>query len=547
MLDVTERAVGWLPQLIEAFASRRGPPADVSQLTERANLLASGRSPELVQPDALAIFMDDAHTRLDDIRRQLAEPAPIPLGQELVAPFHTLRGAAAVVNAHAMSKIAGAVETGLDAQRRAGARQLAPAAHALLVEVEADLRRWLGSVGRFDAQPDPVPWLERLAGLPGMMPVGAARVDSVPTPELEDFVNVAADGIERFETALKAWREDPRDLRAPQTLAAIAHDLAQQAETRGCKSLGMGAEALKVRLGEIAVALGRPGGKALSGESFDALTTLVEHFYQFLDRYREEAADDAGPALVELAQGIPLPPLRGSDGVVTLPPLMLSGLGASEEAPPVASMALQANPPPVSAPIDFTPVPASVPETPAAEAPAPVLATPPVTPEVVTPEAVTPMAMTPAAVLGPDLDVAEADAELLEIFLAEAGELTDQVASALAAGRGAPGVTEFASLRHAFHTLKGGARMVGLQGIGEAAHRMERQDRSLGRRPGREFLDPRARPAHGPPGSGATLLSRQSGSGTTRRRRRAAGAGAAAARRGRDAWRDLAPDAGASR
>ncbi|MBP8924558.1 MAG: Hpt domain-containing protein [Pseudomonadales bacterium] len=66
------------------------------------------------------------------------------------------------------------------------------------------------------------------------------------------------------------------------------------------------------------------------------------------------------------------------------------------------------------------------------------------------------------------------DAEILEIFLEEAGEVLEAIAAQLPAWREAPGPgVPLTELRRAFHTLKGSGRMVGAQLLGELAWSIE--------------------------------------------------------------------------
>ena len=68
----------------------------------------------------------------------------------------------------------------------------------------------------------------------------------------------------------------------------------------------------------------------------------------------------------------------------------------------------------------------------------------------------------------------EIDAELLDIFIEEAREVLSNIATHLAASRANPGDSEaLTTIRRGFHTLKGSGRMVGLNGLGEAAWAME--------------------------------------------------------------------------
>ena len=67
------------------------------------------------------------------------------------------------------------------------------------------------------------------------------------------------------------------------------------------------------------------------------------------------------------------------------------------------------------------------------------------------------------------------DRELLEVFLAEATEVLEQIAAATIASRAQPAQQEpLTRIRRGFHTLKGSSRMVGLDAFGEAAWALER-------------------------------------------------------------------------
>ncbi|MFA9216118.1 MAG: Hpt domain-containing protein [Sphingomonadaceae bacterium] len=79
---------------------------------------------------------------------------------------------------------------------------------------------------------------------------------------------------------------------------------------------------------------------------------------------------------------------------------------------------------------------------------------------------------TPVPVAGSDAAV---DAELLEIFIAEAQEVLLFVDATLAKPRAEAGSQEnLTMLRRSFHTLKGSGRMVGLTQFADAAHSIER-------------------------------------------------------------------------
>jgi chemosensory pili system protein ChpA (sensor histidine kinase/response regulator) len=84
----------------------------------------------------------------------------------------------------------------------------------------------------------------------------------------------------------------------------------------------------------------------------------------------------------------------------------------------------------------------------------------------------------PVAIAGADIleysdDI---DEELLGIFLEEADELTEELEQLIGDWQAAPEDSSFAdALRRNLHTLKGGARMAGLTGLGSLAHDLETQ------------------------------------------------------------------------
>jgi chemosensory pili system protein ChpA (sensor histidine kinase/response regulator) len=71
-------------------------------------------------------------------------------------------------------------------------------------------------------------------------------------------------------------------------------------------------------------------------------------------------------------------------------------------------------------------------------------------------------------------DEAPPDQELLEVFLEEASDILDQSENLLQSWRQSPTSTEtITELERALHTLKGGARMAGLQSVADLSHSLE--------------------------------------------------------------------------
>ena len=84
-------------------------------------------------------------------------------------------------------------------------------------------------------------------------------------------------------------------------------------------------------------------------------------------------------------------------------------------------------------------------------------------------------ASAPVAAPAPTPAAVAADREMLEIFLEEASEVLTAMEASLAQARGHAGSDNDAliNIRRAFHTLKGSARMVGLNAFGECGWQME--------------------------------------------------------------------------
>ena len=79
------------------------------------------------------------------------------------------------------------------------------------------------------------------------------------------------------------------------------------------------------------------------------------------------------------------------------------------------------------------------------------------------------------------LDVADLDAELLDIFVEEAHDILDHADGSMAALRAQPHSDEpLHAMQRDLHTLKGGARMASLMAIGDLAHVMESLLEALG-------------------------------------------------------------------
>lgn len=82
----------------------------------------------------------------------------------------------------------------------------------------------------------------------------------------------------------------------------------------------------------------------------------------------------------------------------------------------------------------------------------------------------------PAAEAGDDLQslLADIDPDVVDVFMEEAGDLVDELEELIQNWEQAPDDNSYAeALKRVLHTFKGGARMAGLMGLGEVAHRFE--------------------------------------------------------------------------
>ncbi|MCW8126678.1 Hpt domain-containing protein [Microbulbifer halophilus] len=98
-------------------------------------------------------------------------------------------------------------------------------------------------------------------------------------------------------------------------------------------------------------------------------------------------------------------------------------------------------------------------------------------PDAAEPQApVAPESDPPAAEAGDDLQVllADIDPDVVDVFMEEAGDLVDELEELIQNWEQAPDDNSYAeALKRVLHTFKGGARMAGLMGLGEVAHRFE--------------------------------------------------------------------------
>ncbi|WP_020648541.1 hybrid sensor histidine kinase/response regulator [Solimonas variicoloris] len=464
-------AVALLPALIEDFRAGRDPDGAAEALAARAREYAEGRDPDAAgEPDMAAIFREDALDKLGEVRAWLAQfddhtRSRYPVDELVVRAFHTLRGAARVIDAPAISELAGALEHWLE--RAVGDAQALDDAGLSLLEAATDtLLKWSEQVGsKAVQQQDARLWIEQIESLQGS--VDRLHEDDEARQLAEIFSGEAFDLVQKAEGLINAWAQAPDDRAARQELKVVFHTLTGAALMAQCPAVGNVARALQKRIDEALTADLLP-----SAGAFAALRDFCEGIYQQLDAYRDGrlhgdgaefvariealAWDTAAPAAVPAAEPAPAAIATEAPAASLVPEVVESlryaavpeAPAAAEAAPSDAGTAAAADD---AEPIEIPPVAEDEPE-PAALLPAP---------------APVPPALYAVADLG-------LDPELLHIFIAEAEELLegyDAAGAALERNPRDPDALD--ELRRLLHTLKGSARVAGVGAVGEVAHRLE--------------------------------------------------------------------------
>jgi len=336
--------------------------------------------------------------------------------------------------------------------------------------------------------------------------------------ELQEIFGAEAEELlESMEHYLQVWRRDPTYTDAANELKRALHTLKGSARTAGADAIGTVAHHLESLFAEDA----QQSSAALQtplGVGFDELHQLVSD----LQRGRPL---DAGPALAAIDAVLvrsPLPllleqapmepePLQAAPAPAELPAVEEAPLALSfppvEEIVPVAppSAGLEALALAAAEPIVFAPAPPP-PSPIAAEEPLPLIevseleapapfevevppqfqpepspppqeplhaefAEPPQVPAWQQP-IVPPPSVTTATAL-PESPPHGLDDEITDIFSAEASELLEQLDSGFEGWQNGDDTEPVRDVQRALHTLKGGARMAGLDAMGDAVHELE--------------------------------------------------------------------------
>ncbi|HUR40405.1 MAG TPA: Hpt domain-containing protein [Verrucomicrobiae bacterium] len=451
VISLVESAIGALPALIDAFREKQPPAPRALDLQNDAHRLAKGgeTGPDL---DLLRTFCNDARERLATLRAwihaQNRDRSEFGIDDEVLRAVHTLRGSAALVNAQGIGGLAGEFENYLNALR--GAKMNLPAAALqLLADAEPQMGEWVERIARGSAaEPDLKPWLRRLGEVQATLPKGALEI-ATQESSADQFALEAFARLEDLEKVFKAWREQPGSDFHTNELHGKFHMLRGDAVTAGCAPLGLVVEAFGGRISELAAERYVP-----DENFFRAVAVLIEGMYCQLDDFREHKLVDDGTRLAAHAAR-----------------LATVGFEVGAGTPALAASALMTNEP-LAPPAE----PTLADETGFEEA----LEMPPVADAADEPEPFTEPFIEPAVEdaieVPPVEDVPEnmIDPELVSIFLAEGDELLEVLDRQFAQMERDPRSKEpLAEVARALHTLKGGARMAGLQGVGDISHRLE--------------------------------------------------------------------------
>jgi chemosensory pili system protein ChpA (sensor histidine kinase/response regulator) len=429
VLELVDGAVALMPELIASFKDQKPVAPAAQDLQNRAHRMAKGGDDAGPDQQLLAAFVGDAKERLGDIRAWLKSVDPgkseFPVNDRVVMAVHTLRGSAALLNAQGISGLAGQIEDYLNALRSAR-MQLPQAGLQMLTDAEPTLVEWVDRLAKGSAvEPDLKPWTRRLSEIQASLPQAAIEA----AHELganEQFAHEAFTRLEEIEKLFAGWREKPgsTDFHVRE-LQRRLQTMQGDAVTAQCEGLGQACAALGKRLDEFV-----GGRKVPDSAFFREIPPIVEAMYTHLDDFREGKI-----------RPFEMPSEPEPDAAVA---------ASFEE---TLKVARPGAPPAAAAPaeeIALLPVEAGDEEV--GEAVEEAIEMPPVD----------------------ETEPGAVDPELVAIFLGEADELMEQLDRQFDQLERDAGAQEpLAEIARALHTLKGGARMAGHDGIGTVAHTLE--------------------------------------------------------------------------
>jgi chemosensory pili system protein ChpA (sensor histidine kinase/response regulator) len=494
IVETAGRAIESLPLLIDDFRGRRPDTAsaEIDQIQDYAREYAAGRTPAgMGEPDIAQVFREDVGDKLAAAEAWLADRTGslAEIDPQVVRAYHTLRGAARIVDAAAISELAGSLEDYLDMLGEA--RLPLPAtALELLREATGVLRGWVGEVGTTAVQrQDATPWLARIETLRAGIPAVAKRAGE-ERQLAEIFAGEAFDLVTALEEQLRGWAQAPDNRRAAGELRMLSHTLLGAAQMSGCPAIAGVARALNHSFAAADATALVPDGAAIA-----TLLAVCEGLYQYLDRFREGRLDNDHEQLAariatlgwSAAEGVAaagsgagtssaMAEAQAATGVegLSLESFDLAGFeepAATEPPAEQASLQIELAGEDMSWVTETRPVRGGDARADEEDA-----LPPPIVLEGLPQEPAPAAEDTEHIVEMPPVDGATvaSDAELLSIFEAEAEELLEGLDQSVAALERDPRqFMPLAEIKRLLHTFKGGARVSGLDTLGEIGHRLE--------------------------------------------------------------------------
>lgn len=435
-------------------------------------------SDEVIDQELLAIFLEEAAGVLESIAHSLSTSRERPSnGAELTAirrGFHTLKGSGRMVGLMRLGEAAWAVEQVLNLWQQEE-RTATPGLFDLVEFALGAFADWVSRLQGGKPQPDAQPVIARADALrrgePGIDPIvpeapplAPPGIPVGPAPAMASEASAPDEGVRIGGLVISGSLFAVFANEARQHLETIERELAQSAagRTSGVREeLVRAAHTLAGICGTVQLHAMHDLGAALEG----ALLRL---------KHRAEPISAADLALVH-------------DGVQAL---KMMHEGVLERAVPGSAAALIARLGTITGEA-ATLVPAPHGE-PAIAAPAAPGTLPTAEEPSVAETAMSELAMAelesaeleaPPSAGGPEEGPEERrqrrledeiDAQLLPVFMEEAGELVPRIGELLRTWRAAPAEFEPArAMQRALHTLKGSARMAGAMGLGELTHNIE--------------------------------------------------------------------------
>jgi chemosensory pili system protein ChpA (sensor histidine kinase/response regulator) len=322
-------AIDAVPGVIDRWqaGAALADPALAALIARLAALAATAAAPA---PDLRSVFCQDSRARLAGLRDWLAQAdrhqPEVTVDAALSRSFHTLKGAAAIVNAVALSRLAGLLEAALDPapqqQRRLPAEAL-PQLDALV----ATLARWVDAVA--DEQPVPEDAADGYAGqiaawsvpTPAQAPADAMEAseqaaappitapaaasppidgDATVDAELRDiFLGEAQELLDALAVSSGLWAGQPEERRSLGNLRRSLHTLKGSARMAAATAIGTVAHRLESLLE-------RPDA-APAAVLLAALDHGIDGLQRLLDGWRRGEPLPAAPVLaaIEATLGSP--------------------------------------------------------------------------------------------------------------------------------------------------------------------------------------------------------------------------------------------------